>query len=497
MIQQDKLFVLIKSLTTGEKTYFAKYSRVHHAKEKPDYLRLFEFIDEQEEYDEKAVKKHFKKDKFIKQLPRKKTQLKEKIIESLSIFHADRTVESSLRRQMVLLPVFYEKASQHKDLIKDYEKLIKDIKKTAEEHECFSVLIELFEWERLLNKLLDEKGKLELKTSKLIEDREKYVKFLTCEIQLSSLYEQARVISIKDWNFSHAKTKEQMDILMKDLFFDISEVSMSRKAKRCYYFIQSSHHRKEGEIQQAYKAAKEMVSIYETLDINSYETAIDYKNTLCNYIELCRKAGQTDDIFDTIDKMRTSYGNSTENMRSFNTTRFQVLNSWLSMLEFEKAIDVAYEIEVKWEDLCKVIPKRRQLAFCYNITLAHWFGKNIDKAIIWLSRILNYENVKEGERFIYLARVIQLPIFYDYEDENLYNRIESTRRVLADRRRLFDFEQIVITHFRKLVRCIDSNERERVISGFYKELISYKKLNPAVVTPVYEVMKLWCEQKTL
>jgi len=77
MLLQDKLFVLIKSLTSGEKTYFSKYSRVHHAKEKPDYLRLFEFIDEEEEYDEKALKKHFKKDKFIKQLPRKKTQLKE------------------------------------------------------------------------------------------------------------------------------------------------------------------------------------------------------------------------------------------------------------------------------------------------------------------------------------------------------------------------------------------------------------------------------------
>ncbi len=497
MVQQDKLFVLIKSLTPGEKTYFSKYSRVHHAKEKPDYLRLFEFIDTQETYDEDTVKKHFKKDKFIKQLPRKKTQLKEKILESLSIFHADRTVETSLRRQMNLLPVLYEKASNHKGLVKEFEKQIKDIKKMAEKHECFSVLIELFEWEKLLNKLLDEKGKLELKTAKLIEKREEYVKLLTHEIQLSSLYEQVYLISVKDWNFSKHKTKEEMNFLLKDLPLDISDTPISRKAKKYYYFIQSTHHRKEGEIQYAYKYAKEMVSVYETLDINSYETAIDYKNTLCNYIELCRKARQTDDIFDIIDKMRTSYGNSTENMRSFNTTRFQVLNSWLSMFEFEKAIEIADEIEEKWEALCKVIPKRRQLAFCYNITLAYWFGKNIDKAMIWLSRILNYENIKEGERFIYLARVIQLPICYDYGDENLYNRVESTRRVLADRHRLFDFEQIIITYFRKLVRCIDSNENQSVISDFYRELISYKNLNPAISTPVYEVMKLWCEQKTL
>jgi len=493
MLLQDKLFVLIKSLTSGEKIYFSKYSRVHHAKEKPDYLRLFEYIDTQEAYDEDAVKKHFKKDKFIKQLPRKKTQLKEKILESLSIFHADRTVETSLRRQMNLLPVLYEKASNYKGLVKEFEKQIKDIKKTAEKHECFSILIELFKWEKLLNKLLDEKGKLELKTFELIENRENHVSLLTHE---SSLYEQARVISIKDWNLSNSKTKEQIDILLKDLPSDISEIPMSRKAKRYYYFLQSSYHRKEGEIQQAYKCAREMVSVYETLDINSYETAIDYKNTLCNYIQLCREAEKTDDIFDIINKMRASYGNSLENMHSFNTTRFQALFSWIFVYEFEKAIEIADEIEKKWEALCKVISKRRQLAFCYNITVACWLGKDTDKAMLWLSRILNYENTKEGEKFIYLARVIQLPICYDYGDENLHNRVESTRRVLADKNRLFDFEQIVITYFRKLVRCIDSNESEKVISDFYRELISYKKLNQRVNAPIYEAMKLWCEVYT-
>jgi len=493
-LQQDRLFVLIKSLNQGEKVYFSKYSRVHHAKEKPDYLRLFEFIDTQEEYDEKAVIKHFKSDKFIKQLPRKKTQLKEKIMESLSIFHADRTVETSLRKQMILLPVLYEKATQHKDLVKDYEKQVKDIKKTAEKHECFSVLIELFEWERLLIKLQDEKSKLASQTSALIVNREKYRQKLSQEIKLANTYEDVYLIIIKDANLLHPKNRKKVASSLRDLPKNILDVSLTKKAQKYYYFLKSNYARMNGEAQLAYNYAKKMVDVYDTEDINSYEKAIDYKNVLCYVLTIGMIARAKNDFITIIDKMRKSYG-ELDDIRSFNTTRFQSLNCWLSILEFDKAIVIADEIEIRWDELCKVIPKRRELAFCYNIAVAYWLGEKIDNAVLWLSRILNHEKIKEGERFIYDARIIQLPIYYDYEDENLFNRIESTRRVLADRNRLFEFEKLVITHFRKLIRCPTQKESSKVLSDFYSKLLLYKKQNSSKYIPTFEAIKLWCERK--
>lgn len=85
---QDKLFALIKSMTPAEKAYFSKYSRLNSVREKPDYLLLFEFMDDCEEYDGAAIIEHFAGEKFISQLARKKTQLKDKIMESLSVYHA-------------------------------------------------------------------------------------------------------------------------------------------------------------------------------------------------------------------------------------------------------------------------------------------------------------------------------------------------------------------------------------------------------------------------
>jgi len=61
---QDKLFSLIKSLTTGKKSHFTRYARLNSIKEKPEYLRLFKFLDTAWEYDKAALKAYFKDEKL-------------------------------------------------------------------------------------------------------------------------------------------------------------------------------------------------------------------------------------------------------------------------------------------------------------------------------------------------------------------------------------------------------------------------------------------------
>ena len=57
-------------------------------------------------------------------------------------------MEASLRLQMNVLSALYEKASQNKILLKEFENQMKAIKKKAEEEEeCFAVLMDIFKWE--------------------------------------------------------------------------------------------------------------------------------------------------------------------------------------------------------------------------------------------------------------------------------------------------------------------------------------------------------------
>jgi len=88
-----------------------------------------------------------------------------------------------------------------------------------------------------------------------------------------------------------------------------------------------------------------------------------------------------------------------------------------------------------------------------------------------------------------------LPLYYDYDDKHLSNRIDSARRVLAERGLLFEFEEIVIAYFRKLIRAINSKEKLEIISNFHDGLMEFREKYPRRTTGVWECMKVWCEKQ--
>ena len=81
MKPKDDLHRLIKSLSQGEKRQF-KLSALPGSKNK-NYLRLFDAIDHQDEYDETKIKKKFSGETFIRHLPSEKNYLQNIILKML------------------------------------------------------------------------------------------------------------------------------------------------------------------------------------------------------------------------------------------------------------------------------------------------------------------------------------------------------------------------------------------------------------------------------
>lgn len=178
----------------------------------------------------------------------------------------------------------------------------------------------------------------------------------------------------------------------------------------------------------------------------------------------------------------------------FNTVKFKLLIYYLSNNEFESAVKVVVDIESKWDELCEFIPKRRQLAYHYNIIVAYWLADNIKAAVYWLSKILSFENNKEGQRFVNLSRIIQLPLYYDYKDGNLDNRIESARKTLDSRGELNDYRKIIISYFRKLIRCVGKQEKKQCIFDLQVELTQIES-EQNIKSGDLDCVLLWCKSK--
>ena len=492
---KDKLFALVKSLTKAEKAHFSKYARLSSVKEKPDYLRLFEYLDKQEEYDEEALQVHFAGEKLLLHFSRKKNQLITKITESLGVLYEARTPETDLRRQMNQLPVLYEKAIHEKTLLRELEVRIRAIKKMAGKHEQLHILMELFDWEKRVLVSQDKKTKQE-ETQALITEQERLRHLLNVELNLRNVYSEAYLVLTKDINLEIPANRERFEQLMEYplTINEEEEEELSGKAKKYFYFIKSTHHRIRQEPEQAYKYARLLVDIYEKEEKKQgFINEVDYRNQLCYYMITCSRVGKFEDYPRTIAKIREMYDETEEDTLLFNIMSFLGLKYYLNMYQFEEAAELSNDIDQHWEALLKVTTKRRQLAYCYNMSIAYWFSGNIQKAITWLSRILNFEDVKEGQRIVLFARILQLPMYYDFGDENLDNRVESTRRVLAKRNRMGDFEGIVIRFFRKLVRIFEKDKKQALFQKFYADLTEFNAQNTPAPHGMDELLH-WCKK---
>merc|ERR1711974_480393 len=89
---------LIKSLTKSEKRFFKLSSSLQSGEK--NYLKIFDAIEEQSEYNEEDIKEQFKNERFIKHFPSEKNHLYKLILKSLRSYHSDTSSSSILKQEI-------------------------------------------------------------------------------------------------------------------------------------------------------------------------------------------------------------------------------------------------------------------------------------------------------------------------------------------------------------------------------------------------------------
>lgn len=91
----DDVFQLTKSLTKNEKRFFKMYSQLTEGNK--NYIKLFDLLEKEKEYNEEVIKRKLKGAKFLTNLPYEKNYLYKQLLKALRIYHADSSVKSRAR----------------------------------------------------------------------------------------------------------------------------------------------------------------------------------------------------------------------------------------------------------------------------------------------------------------------------------------------------------------------------------------------------------------
>ncbi len=103
----ESVYLLIRSLSQSEKRFFKLFSSLE-GRDK-NYIRLFDAIDKQKNYDEEKIKQRFSKEKFIRHLASEKNYLQKQILRSLRVYHSEATEEMHVRALNADAEILYNK----------------------------------------------------------------------------------------------------------------------------------------------------------------------------------------------------------------------------------------------------------------------------------------------------------------------------------------------------------------------------------------------------
>lgn len=465
MKNPSDLFDLIRALTKSEKRYFKIYASRHVIGEQNNYIKLFDAIDRQQEYDEEAIRREFAGEVFIKQLSVTKNYLYRLILESMRAYHSERTATALIRGLLNDADFLIEKR-----LFEQAAKVVDKAQKTARAHEEYVLLLETLVLERVVMRELQYEGRSQedierfyssfLETLSLIDNVARYWQ-LSATMYLSYV-RKGSTRSAEDY-------RHLDDILSHPLLLG-EEQALTFEAKQFYYHIHSTCCFIRGEYRQAHDYSSKLVSLLESRPEYLLTHTIGYLGIITNFLIDSFYLGYLDEFYAKIRSIRALPDQYPE----LRTERFEAeifkntynleLFAYTDLGEWQKGLGIVQEIREGLERYREYIDDAVRLTFYYNLATLHFIAERYSEALDWINMIINDTDVEVREDVYCFARIFSLIIHFELGNFDLLEYLlKSTYRYLYKRNRLYQFETVVLRFIRKLTRV---HTREQLLALF-------------------------------
>ena len=467
-IGSDHLHKLIWSLSPAEARYFKVFSSRHYDAQDTNYVKLFDAIASQKEYDEEKILDRFKKEKFVNSFSIAKARLYESILRSLDIYHSASSVDAELKRDIHYAEILYKRS-----LYDQCAKVLASAKKFAIKYERQSSLLDIYIWEKRLIEKDNYSGKTEadinqfLNEDKLIGEK---IKSFNDHWNIKS-----RLFMILNKQ-GKARTKDELQRFKKiidNTLLDTASDGLSSETKYLYNHIYSAYFFGVGDYEKCYVYLKKNIDlIEETKHIFEEEPNI-YFSVLTNIIYICSQLKKFDEAFLFVKKLREVPAtfdigkNEDMEIKLFSSSFSIELTLYNTLGDFEKSMDLIPAIEDGLEKYQGKINKLREAYFYSSIAVAYFGAEKYSQALRWNNKILNDKKIEQHEGIHCFAKIFNLIIHIELKNESLIPyTYRSTHRYLKQKEREYKFESV----FMKFVEQMMNEKQKKMLTDQYRSL---------------------------
>lgn len=489
-----ELFDLIRSLTKSEKRFFKLQSSLQSGEK--NYLRIFDAIDQQEVYDEQAIKERFAGERFVRHFPSEKNHLYKLILKALRIYHADSSISGVLKQHVNNIEVLYNKA-----LFKEANKVLQRAKRAAREHERFYIWAELLTWEKILLEEAYQTGNFSRDVDALVEEEEMVMRKLQNLAAYNVLYAQINYVFRSGGYVRTDEERQLVERISDHPLIKGKNTALSDRASTICHYTQGFCYWAKRDWATANIKFKRVREILDGNPKLRKDLAKRYVRTLYYLIQCEIERGDRDRVLEDIGKLE-----ALADEPGFKDVDMRLLlfsNGYLSRLryldrtgDFEAAVALEPTVEegmAQWGDQ---LSKEHELEFYFLLSTVNFGAGKFSRSLYWLNLVLNDTEPTLRQDIFTYARLFNLVVHYELGNFELLEYVaRSTRRYLSKRNRAYGVEAELIDHVRKLARKNTAQvEQELFVSlrGRLHELM--EDPNESTVLKYFNI-KAWVDSK--
>lgn len=491
MRPNDTLHELILTMDKQERIYFK--ARFLTGEQSGQRL-LFCEIEKQKKYDETILKKKLAALPLIKRFAQLKNHLYHLVLESLILYHADKTEESRARKMV-------EKATMliRKGMAERADKLIKSAKPNVIQTENHLLLLELLENEYVIIRTLPANrfnAALEQNEQEFEEVLSDYNNLRQYQWLESRVYDRKYVIPRSIKESTHFEK-----ILQHPLLSSVKK-ARSNHAKYLFYHIRGACFRFNGQFEKSLKERSAKLNLLAPLASVSNVWLHRYSSSLYQMAIAYKETGKSEkalsflyQIYDLKKKFPSAVNRKSESV-FFKRAAMIETDMCIRLGNTGEGLKRVTFIEEELKRHGNLIDRDVELAIRYNLALMAAMSSDWKLSAKLISKVINLNEKAFAEDLLCFARILNLVIHIELDNTDLLFYIcRQTIRFLKKRKRFYKTEEVVLNFCMRLLRGPAKENEENPFSWLERSLEQVlKKPSERSVTEFFD-FNLWLQSR--
>ncbi|HEU4718907.1 MAG TPA: hypothetical protein VFU15_13780 [Bacteroidia bacterium] len=462
----DDLFRLVKSLHRSEKRYFRIFSKRHVIGDGNNYVRLFDAIDRQAEYNEKEL---LEKLPFLR--PRlmadQKNHLYWQVLRSLVVFSSGNSIGSQLRFRLSSFDFLYAKG-----LYVQCGKVIAKTKSLAIHYEKHLVVLECLEREKKLELQLFNLKSSPKKIARINAEREAAIAKYTLENAYGRLSEEMFFIMSEEMAVRSEKNKKRSRAILNDPLLQKAPAGGTLHSLFNYHRTLSLYCYSHSDFRGFYFHCRAIVKLMDANRDVLAESPKNYIVAIQNLLIAQKNLRLYAALFRTLRKLKLFEAGS-ESLRAqvFAITHDIELTIYIDTGQFEKGALLADAITRGLDQYRNYLSSRYGLLFCFNVAYNLIGCEKFRAALNWLNKVINFPGAQSAMPDIFqTANIISLIAHYELGHSDLLDyRISAMTKTFRKKHALYELESLVLSILSRAV-VAPPEKRKRLFAELAKKL---------------------------